>query len=100
MRRTLSALALAALIGAGALGFWRHLDRQMEQPSAASEPIRFEVLSGESLRSILARLQQQGAVRHPREVQWYLRLHGLHPRAQAGHYESRTPALVKCSINW
>lgn len=88
MRRTLSILAVAsALAGAVALGFWHHLDREMERPSEAPGPIRFEVQPGESLHGILMRLQQQGALRHPREVAWYLRLHGLHPRAQAGHYE-------------
>ncbi len=86
MRRTISLLMLL-LLGAAALLLWHALERQMQQPSAAAAPVRIEVMPGASLRSILQRLQQQGALRHARLVQLYLRLRGAVPRVQAGTYE-------------
>jgi UPF0755 protein len=87
MRRTLSLLALLLALGAGALLGWRGLDWEMDQPAAVTSPVRVEVAPGSSLRSILLALQQQGALRHARLVEIYLRLHGPMPRLQSGSYE-------------
>jgi len=80
-------LALVAVVAGAALGFGRHLDNEMDRPAPAADPVRIQVTPGEPLRLILSRLQQQGALRNAREVEWYLRLHRLRPRAQAGNYE-------------
>jgi UPF0755 protein len=80
-------VALLALAAGGAFGAWRHLDNEMDRPAPAAGPVRIQVAPGEPLRLILSRLQQQGAVRNAREIEWYLRLHRLRPRAQAGNYE-------------
>jgi UPF0755 protein len=99
MRRLLRWLVcIAALLG-GALGSWLHLEHQMDEPSAAEQPVRIEVLQGEPLRAVFARLQQQGAMRHPREVVWYLRLHGLRPRVQAGDYEIAPHASAQAVLD-
>jgi UPF0755 protein len=87
MRRSLELLALALVLAGGAVALWRGLDHEMQRPSAADEPVRIEVRPGEPLRGILARLQQQGALRHARAIEWYLRLHRQSPRVQAGTYE-------------
>jgi UPF0755 protein len=87
MRRTLSLLALLVLLGAAALLLRRGLDWEMDQAAAVTSPVRVEVAAGASLRSILQGLQQQGALRHARLVELYLRLHGPMPRLQAGSYE-------------
>src|ERR1022692_835836 len=87
MRRSLKLLALAAVLAVGALALWRDLDREMDRPAPATVPVRVEVLPGEPLRGILLHLQQQGALRHARLVEWYLRVHGQNPRVQAGTYE-------------
>jgi len=87
MRRTLSLLVLLLLLGAAAALAWRGLDWEMDQPAAVSAPVRVEVAPGSSLRSILLTLQQQGALRHARLVEIYLRLHGQMPRLQSGTYE-------------
>ena len=87
MRRSLKFLALAAVLAVGALALWRELDREMDRPAPATVPVRVEVLPGEPLRGILLHLQQQGALRHARLVEWYLRVHGQNPRVQAGSYE-------------
>jgi UPF0755 protein len=87
MLRTLKYLALAAILALGALVLWWQLDLEMDRPAAASVPVRIQLLAGEPLRSVLQHLQQQGALRHARLVEWYLRLHGQRPRVQAGTYE-------------
>jgi UPF0755 protein len=87
MRRSLELLLLALVLAGGAFALWRDLDHEMQRPSAADEPVRIEVRPGEPLRGILARLQQQGALRHAQAIEWYLRLHRQSPRVQAGTYE-------------
>jgi UPF0755 protein len=87
MRRSLELLALALVLAGGAFALWRDLAHEMQRPSATDEPVRIEVRPGEPLRGILARLQQQGALRHARAIEWYLRLHRQSPRVQAGSYE-------------
>ena len=87
MRRTFEIAIL--LLVAGGIGLWlvHELDLEMDRPAVASEPVRIQVAPGEALHGILLRLQQEGALRDARLVQWYLRLHGQRPRVQAGTYE-------------
>ena len=87
MRRILKYLAVAAVLAVAGFWSWRELDREMDRPAAAAEPVRVQLLPGEPLRAILVHLQQQGALRHARLVEWYLRTHGQRPRVQAGTYE-------------
>jgi UPF0755 protein len=87
MRRALSLLVVAAVLGGLALLLWRGLDWEMDQPAALAEPVRVEVAPGASLRAILMGLQRQGALRQARLVELYLRLHGALPRLQSGTYE-------------
>jgi len=87
MRRALKLLATLLLVGAAIAGLWRALDWELDQPAAATAPVRLQVAPGSSLRSTLLMLQQQGALRHARLVELYLRLHGPTPRLQSGSYE-------------
>ncbi|MGH8231228.1 MAG: endolytic transglycosylase MltG [Steroidobacteraceae bacterium] len=87
MRRILRLLVLLLIVAATALLAWRGLDWEMLQPTAGAQPVRIEVPSGASLRSVLTSLQQQGALRHARLVELYLRLHRATPRLQSGTYE-------------
>jgi UPF0755 protein len=88
MRRTLSLLAaLLLLLGVAALALWRGLDWELDQPAAATAAVRLQVAPGSSLRGVLLSLQQQGALRHARLVELYLRLHGPTPRLQSGNYD-------------
>src|ERR1017187_6097434 len=98
MRRSLKLLALAAVLSVGALALWRDLDREMDRPAPATVPERVEVLPGEPLRGILLHLQQQGALRHARLVEWYLRVHGQIPRVQAGTYEIAPHASARAVL--
>lgn len=99
MRRLISGLVLLTALLGCLFGLWRYLEHQMDEPSAADQPVRIEVLQGEPLRAIFARLQQQRAMRHPREVAWYLRLHGLRPRVQAGDYEIAPHASARAVLD-
>ncbi|MBS0389302.1 MAG: endolytic transglycosylase MltG [Proteobacteria bacterium] len=83
--RVLGALAVALL--AAALVFLQQLDASINERSAAPGGTRIVVPAGASLRSVLADLSRVHAVRRPRLVEWYLRLHGVSLRAQAGTYE-------------
>jgi UPF0755 protein len=87
MRRALSVLVLLVLLGAAAWLAWIGLGWQMNQPAAITTPVRVQVAPGSSLRSTLLALQQQGALRHARLVELYLRLHGPTPRLQSGTYD-------------
>jgi peptidoglycan lytic transglycosylase G len=88
MRRSLKFLAVAIVlaVAAGVAAVFE-LDREMDRPASANDPVRVELLPGEPLRTILLRLQHQGALRHARWVEWDLRLHRQRPRVQAGSYE-------------
>ena len=59
----------------------------MEQRSRAPGGTRIQVHAGASLRVVLGELARVHALRNPRLVEWYLRLHGEPLRAQAGIYE-------------
>jgi peptidoglycan lytic transglycosylase G len=84
------ALGVLTLVAALAAGAWlasAQLGVAMDQPGPARAAVRVQVEPGAALRSTLMQLQRQGALRHPRWVQLYLRLHRQHPRVQAGLYE-------------
>jgi len=79
-------LLLAGAIVAGAL-LWQELTVAYQGAGPGATASRIQVPQGASVRTALAQLQAQGAVRDAREVEWYLRLKGLHPRVLAGTYE-------------
>lgn len=85
---------LVALLAA-ALLLWRELDASMEQRSRAQSGTRIQVPAGASLRVVLGELARYQALRNPRLVEWYLRLHGVPLRAQAGTYELAESASVR-----
>lgn len=81
------ALGLLLLLGAGAVGGYLWLLREFRAPGPGTAATLLEVEPGASLRSIFARLEASGAVRHAQAVAMYLRLSGQRPRMQAGTYE-------------
>ena len=76
---------LAAAVACGSAYLW--LQRDFRAPGPAGTSTRIEIGPGASLRSVLARMEAAGSVRHARAVVWYLRLHARQPRMQAGTYE-------------
>lgn len=82
---TLLGLALVAI--ALAWVGWRWLAVQVDRPGPTVTALRVQVAAGSGLRTELAHLQRQGALRHAFTVELFLRLHGHLPRIQAGLYE-------------
>src|SRR5262245_7822403 len=95
--RTLGAGAIALLVIAFVL--LRQLDGSMQERSQAPAGTRIVVPAGASLRTVLAELARVQAVRQPRLVEWYLRLHGQHLRAQVGTYELAEGATTQALLN-
>ena len=91
--KTMAMLALGAMIVA--LLAWRQLDASMEQRSLAPDGTRIQVNAGASLRMVLGELARVHALRNPRLVEWYLRLHREPLRAQAGIYELARGATTR-----
>ncbi len=81
----LSALVLL-LVGAAWIGYaW--LRQQYLAPGPSKAAVRIQVEQGASVRSTLARLENQGVVSHAAAVKLYLRIAGLRPRIEIGTYE-------------
>ncbi len=94
--KLMAGMALALV--AAALVLLQQLDASMDEPSLAAAGTRVQVSAGASLRSVLAELARAQALRRPRMVEWYLRLHGLHPNAQAGIYELQQGATARAIL--
>lgn len=86
-RLALALLLLLVIAGIAAAELYQRLEAVYQGAGPAVAARRIQVLPGASVRSVLAQLESQGFVRSAREVHWYLRLHGIHPRVQAGTYE-------------
>ena len=86
---------LAVVAVAAALLLWRQLDASMQQRSQAPAGTRIQVVTGSSLRAVLNELARVQALRSPRLVEGYLRLHGVPVRAQAGIYELAPAASAR-----
>jgi UPF0755 protein len=88
LRRLLLVMVLLVIAaGAAAALIWQDLTAAYQAPGPTQAASRIQVPQGASVRAVLMQLAAQGAVRNAREVEWYLRLAGLHPRVLAGTYE-------------
>lgn len=87
LRFALGLLVALALAAAFVTSGYLWLEAQYRSPGPAAAATRIEVAPGASLRSVLARLEAAHYLRSARAVEWYLRLHALKPRVQAGTYE-------------
>lgn len=82
--------AVVVLSGAAAAGYyWLHGEFHAAGPS--QDIVRIQVEQGASIRTVLAGLAREGAMRHPRAIELYLRLSGRitgrQLRIQVGMYE-------------
>lgn len=87
-RRWLTIGLLLVLLGGGLLGYAvydyrRFLDTPLAVPATGVE---FTIATGESIRTIAYRLQEQGVLRSSLYWQGYARLEGLAHRIKAGEY--------------
>jgi UPF0755 protein len=88
-------VVLAAGLALAVAALYQQLAASMERRSTAAPGTRVQVHAGASLRAVLAELARAQAVRDPRLVEWYLRLHGEPLRAQAGTYQLEPGATVR-----
>lgn len=91
MRRHRGAVVMAtllvlAILAAAVVGY-ALLRRDFQTQGPAGTPVALKVSPGESTRSVLGRLATLGALRHPREVELYLRLNRRIPRIEIGTYQ-------------
>jgi len=96
-RLALILVALLVALASAAAGGYLWTQREFTAPGPATALSRIQVEPGMSLRTILTRLQAGGALRSAAAVEWYLRLHRLRPRVQAGEYElpaAASPAQI------
>ncbi|HEV7136848.1 MAG TPA: endolytic transglycosylase MltG [Steroidobacteraceae bacterium] len=78
---------LGLVIIAAAASGYALLRRNFEAQGPAGTAVALKVSPGESTRAVLGRLAALGALAHPREVEFYLRLHHRIPRIEIGTYE-------------
>ena len=86
-RSIMAALVLLVLAALALAEIYQRLGQNYVSAGPAAAAVRIQVAPGASLRTVLTELAAVGALREPREVEWYLRLNRLHPRVQAGTYE-------------
>ena len=82
-----SLAALGVLLAGGAIAGLAWLERLMQAPGPHSQVVRVHVYPGRSLRTTLQEIAARGALRDPRAVEWYVRLHGERVAAKAGNYD-------------
>jgi UPF0755 protein len=80
-------IVLVALVILGAVAGYVLLSQNFTAPGPTAAAVRLKVSAGESTRAVLARLAGLGALAHPREVEFYLRLQRRIPRIEIGTYE-------------
>lgn len=93
--RTVLAVAAAVAVAAIAVHVW--LARGFNAPGPATEPVRVRIEPGSSVRSVLQRLAERGALDDPWRTELYLRLRGRAPQVKAGDYElpaAASPARI------
>lgn len=78
------------------------MSRLMQEPGPHAEVVRIHVYPGSSLRTTLQGIAARGALRQPRAVEWYVRLHGERLAAKAGNYDlpaKATPREILDQLN-
>src|SRR5688572_27064880 len=79
-------LILIVLVGAAVGGAYLWIDSEYTAPGPAETSMVVDIEQGSSVRAVLNRLAQQGAIRDARRVYIYLRLHRARPNIKAGRY--------------
>ncbi len=88
LRRLAAAAALVVVLAAAGIGGYGLLEQNYLAPGPARGTVRLKVTQGETLRDAFGQLAGRDALRHPREVELYLRLHRrVQPRVEYGVYD-------------
>jgi UPF0755 protein len=79
-------LILIVVLGAAVGGAYVWIESDYTAPGPATADLQIDVEPGSSIRAVLARLAERGAIRDARRVEIYLRLHRERPNIKAGRY--------------
>lgn len=93
------ALALLAVLGGLAAGWWAR--QELDRPGPSGEAVIVEISGGTPLARIAAQLEATGVVRHGMLFRWYGRLSGQAGRVRAGEYRfppASTPREVMARL--
>jgi UPF0755 protein len=80
-------LVIVVLLGAAAVSAYYWIDREYHAAGPARANLLIDIDPGSSVRAVLARLAERGAIRDARLTEVYLRLHRQQPSIKAGRYE-------------
>jgi UPF0755 protein len=80
-------VVILVLLGAAAAGAYYWIEREYHAAGPAQANLRIDIDPGSSVRAVLTRLAERGAIRDARLVEIYLRLHRQRPSIKAGRYE-------------
>jgi UPF0755 protein len=79
-------LILIVLAGAAVAGAYLWIESEYAAPGPAQTSMLVDIDPGSSVRAVLNRLAQQGAIKDARRVEIYLRLHRASLNVKAGRY--------------
>lgn len=91
----IAVLLAIALAGVALVGGLAWLDRMMSAPGPHADVVRVHVYPGRSLRATLQQIAGAGALRHPRAVEWYVRLRREPVAPKAGNYDLPAHATAR-----
>ncbi|MGK7912033.1 MAG: endolytic transglycosylase MltG [Synechococcus sp.] len=85
-------IASGIVVGAGALGGWwgwRYVSAPAISPDREVEPIRVTIAPGSSLRDISQQLEQDGVLRSPQALEYWMRFRDWEPKAGTFDFDPR-----------
>lgn len=85
-------LTTGVLAGAGVVGGWfgwRHFSAPVISPEQAIDPVRTTIAPGSSLRDISQKLHEDGIVRSPEALEYWMRFRDLEPKAGTFDFDPR-----------
>jgi UPF0755 protein len=80
-------IVILLLVGAAAVAAYSWIEREYRAAGPAQSNLLIDIDPGSSVRGVLVRLAERGAIRDARLTEIYLRLHRLQPSIKAGRYE-------------
>jgi UPF0755 protein len=99
LRVVLAALLLCGAIAAA--GAWYVITEDLEPVAANADPVIFTVQPGETLKSVVSRLETEGLIRNRRIVEWFGRYQKLSNKLRTGEYwvsATETPGEILATL--
>lgn len=94
----IASLSLIVIAAATLLGGLKWMDRVVREPGPHAQVVRIHVYPGQGLRATLQGIADHGALRHPRVVEWYVRLRREAVAPKAGNYDLPAHASARAIV--